>query len=66
MNNTKDTTWFFEEGLKSGFYSGQAMAGVELEECHKNWKKWNTPKPPEVGEVAKCSEDIDIEIEPQP
>lgn len=30
-----------EEKLKSGFYAGQANAGVLLEECHKNWKKWN-------------------------
>lgn len=29
--------------LKSGFYAGQAMARVELEDCHKNWKKWNLP-----------------------
>lgn len=30
-------------GMKSGFYAGQAMAEVELEQCHKNWKKWNGP-----------------------
>lgn len=30
-----------EEKLKAGFYAGQAMARVELEDCHKNWKKWN-------------------------
>lgn len=32
-----------EEALKRGFYAGQAMARVELDDCHKNWKKWNTP-----------------------
>lgn len=32
-----------EEALKRGFYAGQAMARVELDDCHANWKKWNTP-----------------------
>lgn len=30
-----------EIALKTGFYAGQAMARVELEDCHTNWKKWN-------------------------
>lgn len=29
------------EAIKRGFYAGQAMAGVELYDCHKNWKKWD-------------------------
>jgi hypothetical protein len=33
-----------EKAFKLGFYSGQAMAGVELEDCHKNWLKLNQPK----------------------
>lgn len=31
-----------EKSFKAGFYAGQAMAGVEIEECHANWKKLNT------------------------
>lgn len=31
------------EVLKRGFYAGQAMAGVELEDCHANYKKWANP-----------------------
>lgn len=34
---TTETT----KAVKSGFYAGQAMARVELEDCHANWKKWN-------------------------
>lgn len=33
-----------EEAVKAGFYAGQAVAGVSLEECHKNFKRWNTPE----------------------
>jgi hypothetical protein len=33
-----------EEAFKGGFYAGQAMARVELDDCHANWKKWNKPK----------------------
>ena len=40
QNQTPD-----EGAIKRGFYAGQAMAGVELEECHKNWKRWNVPTP---------------------
>lgn len=32
-----------DTGIKSGFYAGQAMAGIELDDCHDNWKKWNEP-----------------------
>lgn len=31
-----------DDAIKQGFYAGQAMGRVELEECHANWKKWNT------------------------
>jgi len=30
-----------EQSMSAGFYAGQAMAGVELEQCHKNWKKYS-------------------------
>lgn len=30
-----------DNAFKSGFYAGQAMAKVELDECHENWKKLN-------------------------
>jgi hypothetical protein len=36
---------YSEEKLKSGFYAGQAMARVELDDCHANWKKWNSSEP---------------------
>jgi hypothetical protein len=28
-----------DEFYKSGFYAGQAIAGISLDECHENWKK---------------------------
>lgn len=31
-----------EETLKRGFYAGQAVAGVKLEACHRNYKRWST------------------------
>jgi hypothetical protein len=31
-----------QEAIKDGFYAGQSNAGVSLEQCHKNWKKWDT------------------------
>lgn len=37
-----------DEGIKRGFYAGQAMAGVELYDCHDNWKKWNLPEDKEA------------------
>lgn len=30
-----------DEAIKRGFYAGQARAGVELYDCHDNWKEWN-------------------------
>lgn len=34
----------YEEVLKQGFYAGQAVAGVKLEKCHKNYKRWSMPE----------------------
>lgn len=34
----------YEEVLRRGFFAGQAVAGVTLEACHKNYKRWNTPE----------------------
>lgn len=40
---TRELEEYENEVLKRGFYAGQAMARVELEDCHKNWKKWLKP-----------------------
>lgn len=32
-----------DEAFKQGFYTGQAMAKVELEECQANWKLFTAP-----------------------
>ncbi len=37
-----------DDWTKRAFYAAQAMAGVELEDCHANWKKWNSPTKKEV------------------
>jgi hypothetical protein len=36
IKRTADTA--IQAAIQAGFYSGQAMAGVELEDCHKNWE----------------------------
>lgn len=39
----KKVLLYGEDKYKNGFYAGQAMAGVELEDCHNNWRKHNLP-----------------------
>lgn len=42
LNGTVDeVTKMLGRAMQSGFYAGQAMAGVEIEDCEKNWKKYN-------------------------
>lgn len=44
-----------EMAINSGFYAGQAMAGVSLEDCHKNWKKYNKPVEIKVNDELQSS-----------
>lgn len=37
---TRELEEYDTEVLKRGFYAGQAMARVELEDCHANYKLW--------------------------
>lgn len=38
--NQQEKKRFYEIILKSGFYAGQAMAGIELKQVEKNWKEF--------------------------
>ncbi len=40
---SKKLIWELSEAQRRGFYAGQANAGVSLEECHANYKLWNSP-----------------------
>ena len=45
---TNDTMSWIAQGMtmaqRTGFYGSQTMAGVSLEEAHKNWKRYEKGK----------------------